>query len=393
MERGEYDASDFRSVLKYMRQRFGRELFRNPKRMSAVLRDLAPSLDAENNVLRQLGERGLLSELDRAQSRDVQRVMMKLRACLTDYLQLPPERADDYLSVLMDVYGVSGPPPRPSTIPQTSGRAGILAWSLDASGVLTVSGDGPMPDYPYDPQSEEVNSPWRTRRAEIVAVILSDGVTSVGDSAFYGCPNLRTVALPESLERVGEWSFAGCAKLDGVTLPANLRRIERGAFSDCKSLSEIVIPEGVAHIESWTFCNCTRLRRVTIPDSAASIGQRAFRGCPLLTCVQIPSDAWAEDSAFDDTATILRRTPYVETVELGDGSVPDGVPASDATDNPTDAPSFAPPDFAVPSWFNAENYRKFLLALLLATVIWRHGFLTLLLLLVPAGLLLFREQS
>ena len=109
MERRDYDASDFRSVLLYTRQRFGRELFRNPQRMSAVLRDLAPSLDAENNVLRQRGERGLLSELDRAQSRDVQRVMMKIHAFLTDYLQLSPERAEQYVSALMDAYDSGDP--------------------------------------------------------------------------------------------------------------------------------------------------------------------------------------------------------------------------------------------------------------------------------------------
>jgi hypothetical protein len=256
-----------------------------------------------------------------------------------------------------------------------TGREDNLSWTLDETGALTISGAGAMKNYEY--ASDAVNSPWWERRAEIVSVRIAEGVTAVGDSAFYGCGALERVTFPESVTRIGEWAFADCARLDGVAFPRNLRRIDRGAFSDCKSLSEISIPDGVSAIESWTFCNCPRLRRVELPDSVASIGQRAFQGCALLPHVQIPAVAWLEDTAFDAATAVTRR-------------VPPGL------SDPQDAPSRTMPGWTpidLPAWLNADAYRNFLLLLFALVVILRHGAFTLALLLAPAGLLLLHEKT
>lgn len=389
MERG-YDPADFRSVLFYMKNRFGVEVFREPQRISAILRDLSPKLDADINVLRQLSDRGLLAELESVSGAGELRqrqAVMKLYACLTDYLQLPEDRAEFYAVILLDLYGVPSPlPRRPSapTRPTSSGRTGNLLWTIGGDGLLTVSGVGEIPDYPFS--SERVDSPWWGRRTEIDAVRVSDGVTAVGASAFYGCRNLKRVTLPDSVTRIGEWAFADCASLERVTLSAALRRIDRGAFSDCKALTEIDIPSAVGSIESWTFCNCVRLRRVTVPDGLSAIGQRAFQNCPLLAHVQIPAVAWVEDTAFDASAVLTRRTPPVPPP-------------------PVDTPPPAPPDepsvdaeavddaISLPAWVSARALQTFLLLLFALTVILCHGLLTLLLLFVPVGLLLLWERG
>ena len=358
----EYGGDDFRSALDRMRREFGPEIFQNPKRMTAILRDLAPGREAECNALRQLAERGLLAELEAASGADDarrQRVMMKLRVCLTDYLQLSEERTEYYVSLLLDLCGIA----RTETL-TGAGRQGNLTWTLDENGVLTVSGAGDMRDYQF--ASDAVNSPWWERRAEIVSVRVGDGVTAIGDSAFYGCEALETVELPESAVRIGEWAFAGCPRLDGVTLPQSLRRIDRGAFSDCDALSEIDIPDGVRVIESWTFRHCPRLRRVSFPESVASIGQRAFEGCTLLSHALIPSGAWVEDTAFDPSVIITRPAPP----EL---SAP---------------PSTPPVGFAL----DAAALRTLSLPLFALTVILRHGAFALPLLLAPVGLLLLRKE-
>lgn len=369
--------NDFRGVLWSMRERFGLEVFRNPKRMFAILRDLAPGLEAESNVLRQLAQRGLLEDLERLSElgklsdsdADTRRgrVLMKLHTCLTDYLQLSEERAEYYVALLLDLYEL------PQTLPHRlpAGHTGQLAWTLDDKGLLTVFGSGAMENYAF--AADTVNSPWWERRAEIKAVVVADGVTAVGDSAFYGCHELQTVTLPGSVLRIGEWAFADCTRLDGVTLPDALRRIDRGAFSDCKSLSEIAIPAEVGMLESWTFCNCVRLRRVTIPETVAGIGQRAFQGCTLLSHVRIPAAAWVEENAFEDSVVLTRNIPQK-------ANDPDDVPA----------PRWKP--ILLPDWLNGATYRKFLLALFALVVILRHGFLTLSLLTAPVALLLFLER-
>ena len=374
MERG----NDFREVLWRMRDRFGREVFRNPKRMFAILRDLAPGMEAESNVLRQLADRGLLEELERLSELEKLpdsdggtrrgRVLMRLHTCLTDYLQLSEERAEYYAALLLDLYEL------PHTLPHRlpAGQTGQLAWTLDEHGTLTVFGSGAMENYVFE--ADTVNSPWWGRRAEVKAVVVADGVTTVGDSAFYGCAELRTVTLPESVLRIGEWAFADCTRLDGVTLPDTVRRIDRGAFSDCKSLSEIVIPKEVGMLESWTFCNCVRLRRVVIPETVAGIGQRAFQGCTLLSHVRIPPAAWVEENAFEDSVVLTRDTPR-------DTPEPEDVPA----------PRWKP--ILLPDWLNGATYQKFLLALFALVVILRHGLPTLALFMAPVALLLFLERS
>lgn len=370
--------NDFREILWRMRERFGREVFRSPKRMFAILRDLAPGMEAESNVLRQLADRGLLEELERLSELDKLsdsdadarrgRVLMRLHTCLTDYLQLSEERAEYYAALLLDLYGL------PHTFPHRlpARHTGQLAWTLDENGLLTVFGSGAMESYTFS--ADTVNSPWWERRTEIKSVVIADGVTAVGDSAFYGCRELQTVTLPESVTRIGEWAFADCTRLDGVTLPDALRRIDRGAFSDCKSLSEIIIPKEVGMLESWTFCNCVRLRRVVIPETVAGIGQRAFQGCTLLSHVRIPAAAWVEDNAFENSVVLTRNLPQ-------------------KTPDKEDVPPPRWKPILLPDWLNGATYQKFLLALFALVVILRHGFLTLSLLMAPVALLLFLERS
>lgn len=356
---------DIRNALEAMRRDFGPEIFRSPTRMTAVLRDLAPGLEGECNTLRQLAERGLLSELEQASREDDAqrgRAVMKLRACLTDYLQLSGERTEYYVALLLDFYGL---PPDLANVQLRTGHQGTVTWTLDERGLLTVSGAGPMQDYQF--ADEAVNCPWWERREEIVSVSVEEGLTSVGNSAFYGCHALETVTLAESVERIGEWAFADCARLDGLRLPQSLRRIDRGAFSDCNALSAVAIPDGVSVIESWTFRHCPRLRRVDIPDSVVRIGERAFEGCTLLSRVQIPAITRTDESAFDSAVVLTRRLP------------------------PDDEPSPAPAPVGLSLYFSPAVCRKFPLVLFALAVLLRNGLWTLPLLLIPAALILFLE--
>ncbi len=78
-----------------------------------------------------------------------------------------------------------------------------LAWSFDsASGALTVSGSGPMYDWA---SSEDV--PWRAIRDQVTSVVVGEGVTAVGDRAFFGMRYLASVSLPSTVASIGEGAF------------------------------------------------------------------------------------------------------------------------------------------------------------------------------------------
>ena len=85
--------------------------------------------------------------------------------------------------------------------PQSIGEG--LAWALDESGTLTVSGTGTMADF------QEGLTPWQSRVDEITSVKLEKGVANVGAYAFAGCVNLTEVILPDTVTEIGAYAFSG----------------------------------------------------------------------------------------------------------------------------------------------------------------------------------------
>ena len=112
-----------------------------------------------------------------------------------------------------------------------SGSCGeALTWSLNSAGDLTVSGTGDMADF------AATGAPWAEYRDQVKLVILGQGVTSIGSSAFQDCKNLKTVSLPGSLTAIGKNAFLRCGELTNVKLPASLKSVGEDCFTDCEKL-------------------------------------------------------------------------------------------------------------------------------------------------------------
>lgn len=112
-----------------------------------------------------------------------------------------------------------------------SGSCGeSLTWSLSTAGDLTVSGTGDMADF------AATGAPWAEYRDQIKLVILGQGVTSIGSSAFQDCKNLETVSLPGSLTALGKAAFLRCGELTNVKLPASLKSVGEDCFTGCEKL-------------------------------------------------------------------------------------------------------------------------------------------------------------
>ena len=175
-----------------------------------------------------------------------------------------------------------------------------VTWKLTSDGTLTISGKGEMDNYKftvydYPAYTYRTDAPWDAyryykdaRSYYIKSVVIENGVTSIGDRAFYGCANLTSVTIPSSVTSIGEYAFYDCLKLASVTIPHRVTSIGNSAFYGC-SLTSVTIPYGVAEIGERTFYNCTALTSVTIPGSVTSIGEYAFYRCDALTSVTIPN--------------------------------------------------------------------------------------------------------
>ena len=218
-----------------------------------------------------------------------------------------------------------------------------VTYSLDTStGELVISGTGDMADYSLDNDSPFCDN------SNIKSVIIENGVTSIGESAFNSCTSLTSVTIPDSVTSIGERAFEVCSSLTSVTIPNGVTSIGVCAFYSCDNLTSVTIPNSVTSIgesafdgtayyndiSNWennevlyignhlikvkttirgdysikenTICiadsafgGCDNLTSVTIPDSVTSIGDEAFYSCDNLTSITIPNSVTSiGDHAF-----------------------------------------------------------------------------------------------
>jgi hypothetical protein len=119
-------------------------------------------------------------------------------------------------------------------------------------------------------------------------VVIPEGVTEIGDYAFYGCSGLISVEIPDGVTTIGDFAFAWCESLASIDIPESVTTIGDSAFAGCESLTSIKIPESVTSIGYYTFGWCDSLTSIEIPEGVTTIGDGAFYECYNLTSIKIP---------------------------------------------------------------------------------------------------------
>lgn len=109
-------------------------------------------------------------------------------------------------------------------------------------------------------------------------VIIPDGVTEIGNAAFYNNHYLKWVQFPIGIVKIGAQAFEDCKKLEEIVLPDGLTCIGSSAFRGCSNLKKVLFPESVMTIEPLAFYGCTQLPSVSLPDSLVQLGMDAFGG-------------------------------------------------------------------------------------------------------------------
>lgn len=145
-------------------------------------------------------------------------------------------------------------------------------------GVLTLSGSG------------ELNSNDVIDTESITKVVIEDGITSIGEGAFFGCRSLIEIIIPDSVTSIGGY-----------------------AFSECNSLIEITIPNSVTSISDGAFCYCSNLREITIlnPDCKFNIDD-IDDIVPTYTTII----GYANSAAYDYAVNYRKKFVDIETGEI-----------------------------------------------------------------------------
>lgn len=225
----------------------------------------------------------------------------------------------------------------------TEGRCGEnVGWIFDEKAKnLIISGSGDMYSYEFD------NQPWKEYEGEIKVVTVSDGVTSIGDFAFYQCEKLESVMIGKDLNQIGEKSLyapnlatieinedntvfssengvfydktkttilacpatlkANDALLDTVEtiapyafykntattelkIPDTVEEIGLGAFEEASLLNSVTFGKSLRNICDYAFYKCVQLANIELSDNLKTIGQYAFAYCENLKFVLIPNN-------------------------------------------------------------------------------------------------------
>ena len=164
-----------------------------------------------------------------------------------------------------------------------------FSWSLSKDGILTITGSGNMADF----DSEKIGdyyfykAPWNDYKNKINKVVFSGNITSIGNGAFNGCINLKTLTLPNSITSIGRETISNSG-ITSLSIPSGVTKIVDNAFINCTSLETVSISSGVQTIGENAFRSCTNLSKVTMAEGLTVIGDCAFRDCSKLTGVSIP---------------------------------------------------------------------------------------------------------
>lgn len=195
-----------------------------------------------------------------------------------------------------------------------SGQTGEVTWTVyDSTGdstadTLVISGEGKMADY-----YQLGDAPWHGYRDVIKEVVLEEGISNVGNSAFLFFSKIEEIVIPVSMVSIGEEAFAHCYKLTSVSFAGciNLQSIGSSAFDACENLMSVSFAEciNLQSIETYAFSRCDKLISVSFEGctNLQGIGDSAFEVCPSLAsvsfkgCINLKSIGLSAFSIWDST--------------------------------------------------------------------------------------------
>lgn len=225
---------------------------------------------------------------------------------------------------------------------------GSVTWKYDAdTTTLTISGTGAMKDY------ASVNvTPWNSYKAKTKTIIIGEGVTRVGNSAFASHTALTSVSLPATLESIGQKAFMATRNLAAIDIPAKVSTIETGVFMGCPgktfNFSEdenTVLQKILKDFEIGTVPNATTKAKIMCNVTSESAGSElavpkiikantdgtvraAFYGKDARVEVYVTGKSGTDTGAvtsklnvttFKDTSTNTTAVDTARTVVVGEG--------------------------------------------------------------------------
>ena len=202
---------------------------------------------------------------------------------------------------------------------------------------ITVSNENPR--Y-YSENNCLIDTTSKTLILGCVNSIIPDNgnVVAIGRYAFYNCPEIYNIIIPEGVTQIESGAFSGCTMLNSITIPDSISNINKYMFENCTNLIEK--ENGISYINTWVvdcdsnvthagirtntigigsyaFSYCTKINSVYFPNTLKIIGTSAFSQCSGLTSISLPDSVFSiGDNAFYQCVRLesIRFSPYTESI-------------------------------------------------------------------------------
>ena len=156
--------------------------------------------------------------------------------------------------------------------------------------------------------------------SKITRVILSEGITSIGDYTFEYCDHITTIDIPSTVTSIGRQAFYNCKLLENITLSENIRYIGGSAFSNTAHYNDTnnwyrnmyyiddvlvkakttisgnhTLKSGTKTIVERAFENCSELTGITIPNTVVAINAWVFDDCIKLATITFEANSQCKE--------------------------------------------------------------------------------------------------
>lgn len=231
----------------------------------------------------------------------------------------------------------------------TGGAAGDgsgVTWQLtentddSSTYTLKISGSGAMEDY-----QTSSSRPWNNFRDQITSVVISPGVTSIGNSAFTLFSKLIHVDIADSVISIGDRAFSYCSSLTDIKIPQSVTYIGGVVFRECTNLSSITLSNNITSIGPFAFEKCTNLTSITIPGSVISISRNVFDGCTSLNDIRYSGTSESVISALSGYVLTLVTFNYGDKVPEAERMITVSVKTGETLTAPTTPPTVSGYEF------------------------------------------------
>lgn len=201
-----------------------------------------------------------------------------------------------------------------------SGKCGKDAEWRVVNDTLYVSGKGEMYDYVHN------GAPWYDIRHQIKAIVVEDGITSIGSYAFYECSTLTSVTLSETIKTINDSAFSNCHRLPSLTIPEGVEYLGESIVYRCYQLTEINLPSTLMSI-GYLGGDCTNLRTITVAP-----GNKYYSVCDGVLFSSSMRELICHPAALNDTNYTIPDSiitictyAFAENAKLLNVIIPDSV--------------------------------------------------------------------